>query len=288
MKPVPFYYHKPRSVDEALSILAEVAPDDGRVLAGGQSLVPTMAFRMARPRHLVDINEIEALRRLEVRDGKLCIGACVRHADFHEPAVKNQLTALLSRIVRHIAHAPIRSRGTFCGSIANADPASEWCAVAACLDAEMVAQSALGTRIILVRDFFQGIMTTALREDELLAEVRLPLLAADARSGFYEFNRRAGDFAIAMALAIYRLDGTTMIEPRIAIGGAEPHPRRMGAAERALDGAVPGAESFARAADLAAKGIVDPLEDATTSAHYRVELVRTVTERALKEAMAGS
>ena len=288
MKPVPFYYHKPRSVDEALSILAEVAPDDGRVLAGGQSLVPTMAFRMARPRHLVDINEIEALRRLEVRDGKLCIGACVRHADFHEPAVKNQLTALLSRIVRHIAHAPIRSRGTFCGSIANADPASEWCAVAACLDAEMVAQSALGTRIILVRDFFQGIMTTALREDELLAEVRLPLLAADARSGFYEFNRRAGDFAIAMALAIYRLDGTTMIEPRIAIGGAEPHPRRMGAAERALDGAVPGAESFARAADLAAKGIVDPLEDATTSAHYRVELVRTVTERALKESMAGS
>lgn len=288
MKPVPFYYHKPRSVDEALSILAEVAPDDGRVLAGGQSLVPTMAFRMARPRHLVDINEIEALRRLEVRDGKLCIGACVRHADFHEPAVKNQLTALLSRIVRHIAHAPIRSRGTFCGSIANADPASEWCAVAACLDAEMVAQSALGTRIILVRDFFQGIMTTALREDELLAEVRLPLLAADARSGFYEFNRRAGDFAIAMALAIYRLDGTTMIEPRIAIGGAEPHPRRIGAAERALDGAVPGAESFARAADLAAKGIVDPLEDATTSAHYRVELVRTVTERALKESMAGS
>ena len=272
MKPAPFYYHRPRSLHEALSILAEVAPEDGRVLAGGQSLVPTMAFRMARPRHLVDINEIEALRRLEVREGKLCIGACVRHADFHDPAVKNPLTELLSRIVRHIAHAPIRSRGTFCGSIANADPASEWCAVAACLDAEMVAQSAHGARVIMVRDFFQGVMTTALREDELLAEVRLPLLAADTRSGFYEFNRRAGDFAIAMALAIYRLDGTTMIEPRIAIGGAESHPRRMEAAERALDGGVPGAESFARAADLAAKDIVDPLEDATTSAHYRVEL----------------
>jgi carbon-monoxide dehydrogenase medium subunit len=164
MKPSSFTYHKPQSVKEALAILAEVAPDDGRVLAGGQSLVPTMAFRVARPRHLVDINNIDALRQLEVRDGKLCVGACVRHAAFHQPVVDNPLGALLVRIVRHIAHPPIRSRGTLCGSLANADPASEWCTVAACLDAEIVAQSTGGTRVIPVRDYFQGIMTTALRE----------------------------------------------------------------------------------------------------------------------------
>jgi carbon-monoxide dehydrogenase medium subunit len=287
MKPAQFYYHRPTSIDEAVSILHEVAPDDGRVLAGGQSLVPTMAFRMARPRHLVDINEIEALRRLEVRDGKLCIGACVRHGAFHEPAIKNPLTLLLSRVVRHIAHAPIRSRGTFCGSIANADPASEWCTVAVCLDAEMVAQSARGTRVIPARDFFQGVMTTALREDELLAEVRLPLLDPDTRSGFYEFIRRAGDFAIAMALVAYRVDGANVVQPRIAVGGAEPHPRRMEAAERTLDGVEPSPESFVRAADFAAEGIVDPLEDAATSAQYRVGLVRTVTERALQESLAA-
>src|SRR5687767_8288318 len=116
MKPASFCYHKPESIDEALSILAEVAPQDGRIIAGGQSLVPSMAFRVAQPRHLVDINEIVALRRLEIRDGKLCIGACVRHAAFHRSLLENPLGSLLARVVEHIAHPPIRSRGTFCGS----------------------------------------------------------------------------------------------------------------------------------------------------------------------------
>jgi aerobic carbon-monoxide dehydrogenase medium subunit len=285
MKPAAFRYHAPKTVDEALSILAQVAPEDGRILAGGQSLVPTMAFRLARPAHLVDINGVDALNRLAVEGDKLCIGACVRHVAFHRPVVDGPLGKLLSKVVRHIAHYPIRTRGTFCGSLAFADPASEWCTVAVALGAEIVAKSTRGTRIISAQDFFQGIMTTALAEDELLAEVRLPLLPADTRFGFYEFSRRAGDFAIAMALAVYRLKDGRIAEPRIAVGGAEPTARRIAEAEQALAGAPAGPESFAAAADAAAAA-VDPMKDAMTSAEYRRDLVRTVTRRALEQSLA--
>lgn len=285
MKSAPFEYHAPKTIEEALAILAKVAPQEGRILAGGQSLVPTMAFRLARPVHLVDINGVDALNRLEVDGGKLCIGACVRHAAFHRTVVDGPLGKLLSAVVGHIAHYPIRTRGTFCGSIANADPASEWCTVAVCLGAEMVAKSARGTRLIPAEDFFQGIMTTSLAEDELLAEVRLPLPPADTRFGFYEFNRRAGDFAIAMALTTYRLQAGKIVEPRIAVGGAEPHARRMSEAEKLLAGRAANQESFAAAADLAAAR-VDPMEDAMTSAEYRRDLVSTVVRRALEQTIA--
>ena len=227
MKPAPFQYHAPKTVDEAVAVLAQVAPADGRVLAGGQSLVPTMAFRLARPAHLVDINGIAELDRIGTQDGKLAIGACVRHAAFYRPVAEGPLGRLLSSVVRHIAHHPIRTRGTFCGSLVHADPASEWCLVAATLGAEMVAQSQRGRRVIAAADFFAGIMTTALSEDELLVEARLPLLPPDTRFGFYEFSRRAGDFAVAMALVTYRLQDGRMIEPRVGIGGAEPNPRRI-------------------------------------------------------------
>jgi carbon-monoxide dehydrogenase medium subunit len=282
MKSAPFEYHAPKTIEETLAILAEVAPHEGRILAGGQSLVPTMAFRLARPAHLIDINGVDALNRLEVEGDRLCIGACVRHKAFHRTPVDGPLRHLLSAVVRHIAHYPIRTRGTFCGSIANADPSSEWCTVAVCLGAEMVAKSARGTRIIAAQDFFQGIMTTALAEDELLAEVRLPLLPADTRFGFYEFNRRAGDFAIAMALTAYRLRDGMIVAPRIAIGGAEPRARRITEAEESLAGRPANTDSFTAAADLAASG-VDPMEDAMTSADYRRDLVRAVTRRALEQ-----
>jgi carbon-monoxide dehydrogenase medium subunit len=285
MKPAPFRYHAPKTIDEAIAILAEVAGEDGRVLAGGQSLVPIMAFRLARPAHLVDINGVEALRRLALDGDKLSIGACVRHAAFHQPVVEGPLGHLLSLIVRHIAHHPIRTRGTFCGSIAHADPASEWCLVAAALEAEMVARNTKGTRTIPARDFFRGIMTTALQEDELLTEVRLPVLPADTRFGFYEFNRRAGDFALAMALVTYRLQNGLISEARIATGGIEPQPRRVGEAEQALIGQPPGKPTFAAAA-AAAAAAVDPLEDAITSADYRRDLTGTVTRRALEQALA--
>jgi len=284
MKPAPFRYHAPKTVAEAVALLAEVAPQDGRVLAGGQSLVPTMAFRLARPAHLVDINGIAALAHLAMQDSKLAIGACVRHAAFYRGAAEGPLGRLLANVVRHIAHHPIRTRGTFCGSLAHADPASEWCLVAATLGAEMVARSAAGTRTITAAEFFAGIMTTALSEDELLVETRLPILAADTRFGFYEFSRRQGDFAIAMALATFRLADGRIVEPRLGVGGAEPKPRRIAQAERALIGQKPGPEAFAAAAD-AAMTAVDAMEDLTYSAEYRRDLVRTVTYRALEAAI---
>jgi len=285
MKPAPFRYHAPKTIEEAVETLAEVAGDDGRVLAGGQSLVPIMAFRLAKPAHLVDINGVAALARLAVEGDKLVIGACVRHAAFHKPVEDGPLGRLLAKVVRHIAHYPIRTRGTFCGSIAHADPASEWCLVAAALGAEMVARSAGGTRTIPAADFFRGIMTTALKEDELLTEVRLPILPADTRCGFYEFNRRAGDFALGMALVTYRVAKGVISEPRVALGGIEAQPRRIAEAEQALVGRAPNREAFVAAA-TAASAAVDPLEDAVTSAEYRRDLAGTVTRRALEQAAA--
>jgi aerobic carbon-monoxide dehydrogenase medium subunit len=285
MKPAAFRYHAPKTVDEAVALLAEFAADDGRVLAGGQSLVPTMAFRLAKPSHLVDINGVEALNRIAVVDGQLVIGACVRHSAFHKPVCEGPLGKLLTDVVHHIAHYPIRNRGTFCGSLAHADPASEWCLVLAALDGEVVARSMRGARTIAARDFFKGIMTTALRDDELLVEARLPLLPTGTRCGFYEFSRRAGDFALAAAVGLYRLDGGKIAEPRLAIGGAEVNPRRIAEAERALAGAAPGDQAF-RAAAQAAMEAIDPMEDIINSADFRRDLVLAVARRALERAAA--
>jgi carbon-monoxide dehydrogenase medium subunit len=281
MKPASFTRHVPRTVAEALKILADVAPQDGRVLAGGQSLVPIMAFRLAKPAHLVDINEIAELGKV-ASDGKtLVVGACVRHAAFHKSVADGPLGALLTQVVRHIAHVPIRTRGTFCGSVAHADPSAEWCLVAATLDATMVAKSTRGERAIAATDFFEGIMTTALAEDELLAEVRLPLLPADTKFGFDEFNRRVGDFAMSAALVTYRLQGGKIVDAHVGVGGAEPFPRRLAQAEAALEGQAPSDKVFRAAAEAAAKAI-DAMEDHQTSADYRRDLVRAVVRRALE------
>ncbi|HUL87161.1 MAG TPA: FAD binding domain-containing protein [Pseudolabrys sp.] len=282
MKPAPFVRHVPKTLDEALKILADVAPQDGRVLAGGQSLVPIMAFRLAKPAHLVDINEVAGLDKM-TSDGKvLTIGACVRHAAFHKRVVANPLGQLLSVVARHIAHYPVRMRGTFCGSLAHADPASEWCLVAATLDATLVAKSTRGERLIAAKEFFAGIMSTALAENELLAEARLPLLPHDAKFGFNEFNRRAGDFAMAASLVTYRLDADKIVDARVGVGGAESFPRRIVEAETALNNKTPGDAVFRAAAEAAAKAI-DPLEDHQTNADYRRDLVRAVVRRALEQ-----
>jgi carbon-monoxide dehydrogenase medium subunit len=284
MKPAPFIRHVPRTLDEALKILGEVAGDDGRVLAGGQSLVPVMAFRLAKPAHLVDINEVTGLDKI-ASDGRfLSIGACVRHAAFHKSVVDNPLGRLLTFVARHIAHYPIRVRGTFCGSLANADPASEWCLTAVTLDATIVAKSTRGERLIAAKDFFEGIMATALAQHELLAEVRLPLLAGDAKFGFNEFSRRAGDFAMSAALVTYRLQGGKIADARVGLGGAEASPRRITKAEGALNGQSPSDKVFRTAADAAAAAI-DPLVDHQTDADYRRDLVRAVVRRALEHSM---
>jgi carbon-monoxide dehydrogenase medium subunit len=281
MKPAAFIRHVPKTLDEAVRILAEVAPQDGRVLAGGQSLVPIMAFRLAKPAHLVDINEIAGLDSVSSDGRTLSIGARARHGAFHKPVVEGPLGSLLAQVVRHIAHYPIRMRGTFCGSLAHADPASEWCLVAATLDATMVAASTRGERAIKAKEFFAGVMSTALAEDELLARVELPLLPAGTKFGFNEFSRRAGDFAMSAALVTYRLDGGKIAEAHIGVGGAEPHPRRIPDAEAALNGQAPGDAVFRAAAEAAANA-VDAMEDHQTTAEYRRDLVRAVARRALE------
>lgn len=285
MKPSAFAYHAPRSVDEAVALLAELAPHDGRVLAGGQSLIPTMAFRMARPAHLIDINGIAELATLKVDKDRLKIGACVRHTAFESESVPGVTGALLRRVVRDIAHYPIRTRGTFCGSVANADPASEWCCVMAALDGIAVMQNQRGERHVKASDFYQGVMMTALAEDELLVRCELPMLPTGTRFGFVEFSRRRGDFAVAMALVTYRLDNGKISEARVAVGGAETHARRMAEAEAVLTGVAPDKATFIKAAEAAAAAC-DPMEDLNNTADYRRRLVSTLVERALDNAAA--
>lgn len=284
MKPAPFTLHRPRTLDEALAVLAEVHEDGGLVLAGGQSLVPMMALRVAYPPHLVDINQVEGMSRLEVEDGHLVIGATVRHAAFHRPAIENCLGDLLADVSRNIAHYPIRKRGTFCGSLAHADPASEWCLVAVTLGAELKLASTAGQRTLAPADYLVGAMTTAREPDEMLIEARIPVLPAGSTFGFYEFNRRAGDFAIGMCLVTFRVDSGRMRDVRIGLGGIEEMSRRMEAAEALLEGEEPGAEAFAEAASVA-QSEVDPMSDASTSAAYRRDLTGVVIRRALGAAL---
>ncbi|MDB5762542.1 MAG: cutM 1 [Herminiimonas sp.] len=287
MKSAPFTYHRPTSVDEAVAILADVADDGGRILAGGQSLVPMMALRVAYPTHLIDINGIDELNRAAVDKDMFVVGALTRHSRFHEPVAPGPLGQLMTAVCHHIAHYPIRQRGTMCGSLAHADPSSEWCLVAATLDATLVARNSKGTREIAVGEYFAGAMTTVLEPDEMLVEVRLPLLEPEEKFGFYEFNRRAGDFALGMSLVTLRLSDGIIAQARVGIGGAEENPRRLAEAEAELTGKAPSDAVFSAAAEAAAAAIT-PLEDTQTSAEYRRDLVRVVVRRALEQALAYS
>ena len=284
MKAAAFEYHAPRSLGAATDLLARYADEDARILAGGQSLVPAMALRVASPAHLIDINGVDELSRLTFGgDGHLAIRACVRHVAFQRPVEPGPLGDLLSKVVRYIAHFPIRTRGTMCGSLAYADPASEWCLVAATLDAELTAISSRGTRSIRAADWFRGLMTTALRPDELLLQARFQALPSDSVFGFQEFSRRAGDFALAMALVTFRVQSGLIAEPRVGVGAVEPSPRRIARAEEILRGAKPSREVYEQAAKVAAES-VDPLTDARYDAAYRRDLTRTMALRALNQA----
>ena len=269
MKPASFHYHAPKSFEAALAILAEVAPQDGRVLAGGQTLVPTMALRLSRPTHLVDINGIAGADRLAVQDGVLCIGPCVRHAAFGPGAIPGPLGRLMAAMQRHIAHFPIRERGTFCGSLANADPASEWCLLATTLGAEMVLSHHGGTRRLRADQFLRGIMTTALRPEEMLTEIRFTVLPAETNVGFNEVSRRAGDFAQAMAIATFTLQDGRITAPRIGLGAVESQPRRLPEAEAVLDGQPPSDSRCSKPPPAAALPDLDPMDDDPLSARPR-------------------
>ena len=285
MKPAAFRYFAPRTVEEALDLLAEHG-DDGKVLAGGQSLVPAMNFRLARPATLIDINRIAALDYLREENGALCIGALARHISFEKPVAGGALGPFLPRVARHIAHLPIRVRGTFAGSVAHADPASEWCCLAAALDAELVIAGRRGNRSLRPAAYFTGALTTALEPDELLTEIRLPLLGDEWRTGFAEFSRRAGDYALAMCAALLRIEEGRIVEARVGLGGAADRPSRIAVAEQLLVGSDGGDEARRAAGDAAASAI-EPLEDVQANAEYRRDLVRAMINRAVAQACAG-
>lgn len=283
MKPAVFSYLAPSSLDEALDALARHA-EDAKVLAGGQSLVPSMNFRLARPGVLVDINRLPGLDGIDEMDGSLHIGALARHMRFHEPVVADPLGKLLATAARYVGHLPIRVRGTFGGSIAHADPAAEWCLIATALDAEMIATGSQGQRSIPAPSFFQTVFTTSLDPDEILTEIRLPLLGEDARVGFVEFSRRAGDFAIVAVAVAIRESGGKLQEARIGLGGIGGTPVRATEAEAVLVGQAPTIELFREAAASAARS-VDPIGDIHGSAEYRRDLVGVLTRRALEQTL---
>jgi aerobic carbon-monoxide dehydrogenase medium subunit len=283
MKPVSFRYFAPRTVDEALGLLAAHG-QEGKILAGGQSLVPAMNFRLARPASLIDINRIGALDYVRADANELRIGALARHARFEAPITGGPLGRLLPRVARHIGHLPIRSRGTFCGSIAHADPASEWCLLAATLDAELVIVSRREQRTVRPNELLVAALTTTLEPDELLAEIRFPLLDDGWRTGFAEFSRRAGDFALAMCAAFPRFEDGCIVEARIGIGGATDRPLRITAAEELLTSTDAGPDVRREAANIAAETI-DPLENIHASAAFRRDLVRAMMGRALDQAL---
>src|SRR2546421_2409101 len=281
MKPADFEYHAPQTLDALLVLLAEHG-EEGKILAGGQSLVPVMNFRLARPARLFDLNGIAELDFLRAENGTLRIGALTRHAAFHRPLVPGPTGKLLAQVVQYIAHYPIRQRGTFAGSIAHADPASEWCVVARLLEADIVARSRRGERRLKVADYFHGTFATALKPDEVITEVRLPLLDASWRTGFNEFSRRAGDFALAMTAVALRMVGRKITEARIAIGGVEDRPLRCAPAEALL---VHGGSPADVAKAVAAA--VRPMEDIHADPAYRKDLVRATTQRALDQALGA-
>jgi aerobic carbon-monoxide dehydrogenase medium subunit len=283
MKAAAFEYHAPRTLSEAADLLARHSGEGARILAGGQSLVPAMALRLATPSHLVDINGIEDLKGIASRNGQLVVRACVRHGAFETPVEPGPFGKLLASVVRHIAHYPIRARGTMCGSLANADPASEWCLVAATLEPEFTAVSQRGRRAIRSTDWFRGLMTTSLEPDEILEQVRFDCLPQGTVFGFEEYSRRAGDFALAMCLVTFRVEAGLIVEPRVGVGGVEATPRRMRAAEEALAGRKPSTAIYEEAAARAAEAI-DPLVDFRYDASYRRDLARTMVRRALETA----
>jgi carbon-monoxide dehydrogenase medium subunit len=282
MKPVSFKYFAPRTVDDALDLLA-MHGEEGKILAGGQSLVPAMNFRLARPASLIDINRIDALDYVREEGGELRIGALARHARFEAPVAGGALSAFMPRVARHIGHLPIRSRGTFCGSIAHADPASEWCLLAATLDAELVIVSRRGQRSVRPNEYFVGALSTTLEPDELLTEIRLSLLDDGWRTGFAEFSRRAGDYALAMCAAFLRFEDGRIVEARIGVGGATDRPLRIAAAEAVLTG-TDGGPSIVREAGKIAAETIEPLEDIQASREFRRDLVRAMVGRALDQA----
>jgi carbon-monoxide dehydrogenase medium subunit len=285
VKPAAFEYRRATAVEDAVDQLTELG-DEVKLLAGGQSLVPMMNFRLVRPSALVDVAGIPDLQYLEPHDGRgLKIGALTPHRwveEMEDPELLEGFS-ILKRAARWVGHYPIRTLGTFGGSIAHGDPSAEWCMLAALLDAEIVAVGPEGERVVPASDFFHGFFMTALEPDEMIVEVRFPQPAPNA--ALQEFARRAGDYAIVAAAVSLDMDDGKCRSARVVLGGVADVPLRVTEAERVLEGAEAGREAFEQAGREAAKA-VDPPSDVQGTAEYRRDLSAVMVRRALEEAVA--
>lgn len=283
MKPAPFEYVAPASIEEALSALAEHG-SDAKILAGGQSLIPLMSLRLAQPAVLVDINGLGDLSGIDTGDSGVRIGALTRHRTAERSKLLADHAPLMAEAMPLIGHVAIRSRGTIGGSLAHADPAAELPAIALATDASLIARSqASGERRIPASDFFEGYFTTSLREDEILCAIEIPSAPANTGTAVIEVARRHGDFALVGAVAALTLDGGTISAARVALINVAERPLPADAAESILVGASPGEAVFAEAADATAAAL-DPPGDLHASPAYRRKVAAVCVRRALRTA----
>jgi CO/xanthine dehydrogenase FAD-binding subunit len=283
MKPPPFTYHAAKTTAEALRMLDDLG-EEGRILAGGQSLIPLMNFRLAQPTHLVDINPVAELDYVQRTNGELAIGARTRQSAAETSEEVAQAAPLLVEALGWVGHEPIRHRGTVVGSLAHADPAAEIPAVALAMDATIVAASVRGQREVAAADFFAGPFTTALRPGEMAVEVRFPVWTDGAGHAFGEFARRHGDFAVAGVGVLVALDGGLVARAAIVLCGVAPTPVRARQAEELLVGHAPDPGLLEAAAEAAVKDL-QPSGDLHGSSDYRRKVARAYVWRALNLAV---
>jgi aerobic carbon-monoxide dehydrogenase medium subunit len=282
MKLPPFAYEAPATAAEAIGLLAEYE-DEASVLAGGQSLIPLLALRLARPEVLIDINGLDELSGISVADGQVAIGAMTREYVAEESEVVADAVPLLAAALPLIGHEAIRSRGTIGGSLAHADAAAELPAVARALDAEFVVRGPQGERVIPAAQWFEGYLTTSRRPDELLVEIRFPVAGPGTGVSFQEVARRHGDFAIVGLATSLVLSGGVISDARLALAGVSDVPVRASAAEDLLAGESPSAELFDAAARRATDDI-DPPADLHGSSDYRKSVAAAIVRRGLRAA----
>jgi len=284
MKLPPFEYACPTSISEAVALLAS-HDGEAKPLAGGQSLVPMMAFRVASPSLLVDLRKLAELRQIRITQDGVVLGAMVRWRDILEDAWLKTAHPLLVAAVEHVAHYQIRNRGTVGGSIAHADPAAEMPGIVVTCEAQLAVMSKAGARTIAAGDFFRGPLMTVLEPDEIITEIRFPMWPAKRRFGFQEFARRRGDFAMAAAAVFYDDDDGNARNAHVGVIGVADCPLRLPSVEAVINGRKIDDAVIAKA-EAAASAAVDPADDIHSSGAYRKALVGVMVERALKDAAA--
>jgi len=282
MLPAPFEYHAPKTVDEALELLDQLG-DEGKVLAGGQSLIPLLKLRFASPGHLVDINKIKDLDYLEERDGTLRIGPLFRHKSAERSSLLASRYHVMADAAPQIADPIIRNRGTIAGSVAHADPSGDWGAVLLALDAELVLRSNSGSRTVKARDFFNGPFSTVLEPNEMLSEIRIPASRSQTGGAYLKLERKVGDFATVAVAVHLQMDDGQVGSAGIGLTAVGPQNIKAERAEAALEGRVLDDAAIKEASGLAAAA-AEPKTDHRGSVEYKRNIVRVFTERGLKRA----